>query len=790
MRVVFAVLAWMLLCGAAQAEAYKTGAPPAWVLPLAVEAEPGGKPPAARGGVAFLLRDMQSRVDQRGKITYFHTASKALDGGGVEKAANLSINFDPSYQTLTLHAINVIRDGKVIPKLAGARVQVLQRETELDYLIYDGSKTASVLLDDVRIGDIVEYAFSLDGVNPVFQGKVSNRAEMGWSVPVARSFVRLLMPSNRPVRIASQNSKLAPVLSEADGYRDYRWDQRDVAAIRVDNGAPEWYNPYAAVQWTEYQDWAAVVQWALPLYQTPREVGPALREEIARIGRNYTEPEARAAAVLRAVQRDIRYLGIEVGAGSHAPTAPDKVYQRRFGDCKDKTLLTITMLRALGIDAVPALVNTEMTRDIANWAPTPLAFNHVLVRANVHGAVYWLDPTRSEQQGELGYLYQPDYGYALVLEKGSNALSLMGPQFGGVKRIKAVFDSSDGVEQPVNYTVSTTVLSQRADTLRTQLRHNRSELETQYQNFYARSYDSLRSNGAMDVQDDEAHNELTTVEHYNIPGFWSRNDKRKRSEASVEASEIDHPLKAPDAVSRNAPLRLDYPYEVIEDTEVRLPERWNLKTSVTEVRDPAFEFSYKVSKGNDGRSLQITARYKALRDHVAPEDMANYAAHLKQARDAVGYQLYSQWDAAGAAAEEPASKRGAGYFVLGMLVLLPAWIWLGVRMQRAAPAHAEVNRRLLLVVVMVSGLLAICLLLPVRPSKVLPSALVLLAIMTGYLLRTVPQVPSTHIAYPWALRIYRARNHTTPLVARALLRKALPLIGWFAIGSALASLLS
>lgn len=794
MRLLCLVLGWLLCCvGGAQAApaTYKTALTPAWVLPVAVEEVAAGKPLPTRGGVAFLLRDMQTRVDQRGKVSYYHTASKALDGGGVEQVANLSISFDPSYQALTLHAINVIRSGKVIPKLAGAKVQVLQRETELDYLIYDGSQTASVLLDDIRIGDVVEYAFSLDGSNPVFQGKVSSRAEMEWSVPLVRSFVRLLMPLNRPLRIDQRNTTLEPVVSEAGGYRDYRWDQRNITGIRIDRGAPGWYNPYASVQWTEYADWAQVVQWALPLYQTPASTGPALREEIARIGREYAGQAARAAAVLRVVQRDIRYLGIEVGAGSHAPTAPDKVYQRRFGDCKDKTLLTITMLRALGIDAVPALVNTEITRDVAHWAPTPLAFNHVLVRARVDGKEYWLDPTRSMQQGDLAHLYQPDYGYALVLEDGATALAQMAPAQGGIKQIRAVFDSTDGVDHPVKYTVNTMVQGQRADNLRTQLRHNRSELEKQYENFYARGYDSLRRHGDMDVQDDEARNELTTVEHYRIGNFWVANDKRTRSKAVVEASEIDNVLKAPDAVSRNAPLQLEYPYEVTETTEVRLPTRWNIKTSKLQVQDAAFEYSYQVEKGADDRSVLITAHYKALRDHVEPGELSKYAAHLKQARDQLGYSLSIGTGATADEADEGERSTLGRRLLLpvGMAVLMGAWLWLAKRMERSSPGHGDVNRRLLLAAVIISGTIGLCAFSGVRLAQVLAPALVLMVLMTRYLLRTVPQVPSTHLLYPLALRLHRARKDTAPVVLGSLLHHVLPLVGWFAIGAALVKLL-
>ncbi|MRW82498.1 DUF3857 domain-containing protein [Pseudoduganella sp. FT26W] len=789
MRGVLLVLGWMWAC-AAGAQAYKTGAAPAWVLPVAAEAaaDPAWQP--QRGSVAYLLRDTQTRVDARGKVTFMHLATKALDGSGVEKAANLSINFDPTYQRLTIHTINVIRDGKLIPRLAGARIKLLQRETELDYLIYDGSQTASVLLDDIRIGDIVDYSFSLDGANPVFKGKVSSRVDIEWAVPMDRSFVRLLMPLNRPLRVLTHNSKLQPAVSEADGYRDYRWDQRKIAAVKVDKNAPEWFNPYAAVQWTEFADWASVVGWSLPLYQPPAKLGPALRAELDRIAHDNGDAESRTAAVLRLVQRDVRYMGIEVGPGSHAPSAPDQVWLRRFGDCKDKTLLTVTLLRALGIDAAPALVNTEFTRDVEHWAPTPLAFNHVLVRVLLEGKTYWLDPTRSMQQGDLAHMAQADYGYALVLDPVSTALTRMEPSAGSLKTIRAVFDSTAGVGKPVDYTINTTMRGERADNLRRQLRYNRAELETQYQNFYARNYEGTHSNGAMKIEDNEARNELTTMESYRVPSFWVRNDKRGRDEAHVEASEIEDPLKAPEAVGRNAPLRLDFPREIIEVTEVRLPESWNIKTSDTRVNNPAFAFSYKVAKGADGKSVLITAHYKALRDHIEPGDMGNYAANLKQARDAIGYNLYSTPDASLAAEEEKPVRDRGWLLSIVVVALLAALVMLAQRMQRAPPAHAEVNRRLLLALVVISGFATLCWMAPALP-KVLPEiAMVLVAAVTGYLLRTVPRVPATHMAYPLALRLYRARGHAVPKALRYFQRRLLPLLGWCAVGAALAKLLS
>ena len=48
-----------------------------------------------------------------------------------------------------------------------------------------------------------------------------------------------------------------------------------------------------------------------------------------------------------------------MGTNSHQPTPASETLALRYGDCKDKTVLLISLLKALGVEAHPALVNTE-----------------------------------------------------------------------------------------------------------------------------------------------------------------------------------------------------------------------------------------------------------------------------------------------------------------------------------------------------------------------------------------------------------------------------------------------
>lgn len=109
-----------------------------------------------------------------------------------------------------------------------------------------------------------------------------------------------------------------------------------------------------------------------------------------------------ATALLRFVQSKIRYMGIELGSSSYIPNAPRTILQRRFSDCEDKTVLLISLLRAIGISAHPVLVNTDKTAFLHNTLPGLTQFDHVITQLTMSGKTYWVDPTIT---GDEFYLY-------------------------------------------------------------------------------------------------------------------------------------------------------------------------------------------------------------------------------------------------------------------------------------------------------------------------------------------------------------------------------------------------
>lgn len=642
MRQILLITALLLLFGsqALASKEYTVGAPPDWVVPLQPDVDFEVPTDQTSDGVYYLLSDRQIRAEGHTTHSYSHYAATAFNVTGIESIANVDIAFNPAYQTLTLHSIRVIRNGTAIEKLHNAEVRILQREPDLERLIYDGRKTAHVFLDDVRQGDIVEYAYSLNGRNPVFGDRHFGMLRLNWAVPVRHVYGRLLLPAGPDLTVVTRNTELKPTVHQRGGQQEYVWEQREVAPVKVEKDAPAWYQPHAQVQWSAYPDWPAVARWAAPLYAVPAVSG-RIRQVIDSIATSSSDDEARLLAALRFVQSEIRYLGVEVGVGSHRPSHPDVVLERRFGDCKDKTLLLLTLLDGLGIEAHAALVDTEGTRILREQLPTPGAFDHVLVRARLNGIDYWLDPTFNPQGGTLAALHQPNHAYALVVDPKAGDLVAMASPNRPLPRVSihSMIDSRAGFDAPASYTVTTTAENGAADRQR-QILASKSHLELQnnYLNFYANRYPEIRVAAALEVSDDEQQNRLALTERYEIDTLWRPSENSGRITANISAVDLRDRLPSAGSTKRTAPLAVPYPLNISQVTEVLLPEPWPIEPGSTTIEDSVFTFTREIA--NSGSRLVFTDTFITHTDHVAATEVSRYQANLQRVHDELDYSLW------------------------------------------------------------------------------------------------------------------------------------------------------
>jgi transglutaminase-like putative cysteine protease len=629
-----AALMLVCLCATAAARSdFAVQTPPTWVRAIAPASPADPNTAGGETGSRYLLFDRQVRVTANGAERYYHVAEQVTSPAGLERAAQIELTFEPTYERLVIHHIRIVRGGETINALRPDEINVIQQEDELDERLYNGTLSAVAFLSDVRVGDVVDYAYSVNGDNPVLAGRYADTFALAFNEPVAYLHTRLLWPAARTLHLRPRHTDAQAVVTQTGDETEYLWERRAVPAAEYEDATPSWYSQTPVVQLSEFGAWADVARWAAPLYRTSDKLAPPLAAQVERWRRELPDAEARLLAARRFVQDEVRYLGIELGPYSHTPTQPDKVFQRRFGDCKDKSLLLATMLGALGIEAQPALVNTDARRALDDWQPSPYAFDHVIVRAQLAGKTYWLDPTISYQRGTLANAYAPEYERALVLNTNADALTEipLAPTLEPTTRVRELYRVKD-FAAPVALNVTTAYHGQDADAMRFQLAsQTRADLARDYLNYYAERNPSIEAAALPDIADDERANVITITERYSVPHFW------KDSAHVFVADRLGEELAKPNVSRRTSPLRVSYPLNLEQLIEIELPHRQHVETGAEERANDALRFTAEAT--TVGQILRLRFTLRSLRDHVAAEDVAAHLALLDDARDLAGYEL-------------------------------------------------------------------------------------------------------------------------------------------------------
>lgn len=423
------------------------GPVPGWVRPVAVPTDEG----KGEAAVRVLLADQQVRFEKGVIATHVAMALRIQTPQGLA-AGNISIPWRPETDRLTVHKLLIRRGTQAIDILAsGQTFTVLRREQNLEIAMLDGVLTANIQPEGLQVGDILEYALTIESRDPVLGGHVEQLLGSWNGTPIDRAHLRVEWPSSLPVRVRQIGAlpPLKPVTS--GGVTTIEASIDHLEPVPTPKDAPARFRIGRLVELSDFRSWADLGALLAPLYDKasllPAE-GPLLAE-LDRIRAGSSDPRKRAEAALALVQDRIRYVALVMGQGGMVPADATTTWARRYGDCKAKTALLLALLRGLEIDADPVAVNAFVGDGIDARLPLAAAFNHVIVRATIDGRTYWLDGTRTGDLN-LDRLEVPDFGWGLpLIAKGAALVRLLPPPLEQPALSNSIrIDARKGIELP------------------------------------------------------------------------------------------------------------------------------------------------------------------------------------------------------------------------------------------------------------------------------------------------------------------------------------------------------
>jgi Domain of Unknown Function with PDB structure (DUF3857)/Transglutaminase-like superfamily len=544
---------------------------PAWRAP---PPEPTGAPTPEGAAYRVVYSDTQVRVADGEVETFAAYRLKILKPEALD-VGNIVLSWQPAGGRATVHAVRILRGGVPTDVLETTKFRVLEREQNLERAALDGEYTAALQVPGLQVGDELEVAATISQRDPT----LGDRAFGAGQLPVAGlpgAFrYRLLWPAGHAIRWQTSPDLDGRPTKSGDGGEDLVFELRDPSPSVPTEGAPPRYNVRRFVEYSDFASWADLSKRFWPLYQEASTLAPnsPLRREAKRIAASATTPAERVEAALALVQDQVRYVYVGLDGGNYRPAPADQTWERRFGDCKAKTVLLLALLKELRIEAEPVLGNLAGGDGTDQRLPSPAQFNHVLVRARIGTQSYWLDGTRLGDKS-LDRLPAPAFRWALPVRKAGAGLEPVPPEPPRSPQMLQVadLDSSAGTDKPAKVSLKRILRGDEVQPIRTQLASLSAEGATRMLRDYWRNAESWVQADAVAWSYDEPSGALVLSLTGTGDLDWS-GDSASGHSLSINGAGFYPPerLRRPADQDASAPWATDYPLYRCWATTVHLP---------------------------------------------------------------------------------------------------------------------------------------------------------------------------------------------------------------------------
>ncbi len=173
--------------------------------------------------------------------------------------------------------------------------------------------------------------------------------------------------------------------------------------------------------WGTDGTWDDVGRWYGQIVSSVPRGGPAISAAAEAVAGDLETPRQRLEALAGFVQQKVRFIAVLIGSGNYIPSTPAAVLERHWGDCKDKTLLLVEMLNAVGVEAYPALVTLGQYRRVDPLFPSHGQFTHAIAAIPDDEGYVFVDPTQHAGGGRWLHPQVQDQ-HALVVRPGGAEL--------------------------------------------------------------------------------------------------------------------------------------------------------------------------------------------------------------------------------------------------------------------------------------------------------------------------------------------------------------------------------
>ncbi|MCH8838052.1 MAG: DUF3857 domain-containing protein [Candidatus Marinimicrobia bacterium] len=341
----------------------------------------------------IISEELRFQVKSKKKATVTYTRRVWVQDQASKSYGEVQILENEFHRIKRISGKILTKENRTIKRLRKRDIRTIKASP--GYALYSGNEYSLFNLTSARLPYILEYSYTVDLSSLFYWPNWYPESRL----PVQNSRYILDIPSGMDFNLFSIGKIPEPEVN-ADS-TIFTWELTDIPAKRDEwSMAPGDEERYALLftpkqfvlggQRGSFDSWAAFGGWyhrlAKEQYSLPGEVTGFTPIP------NKGSDRALVQYIYDQIQRETRYVAVELGINSWQPHKAGNVWEKRYGDCKDLSTLFIAMLDKVGIPAYPAIILTHPNGLVYRQFPSNL-FNHLITFIPLQEDTLWVDCT-------------------------------------------------------------------------------------------------------------------------------------------------------------------------------------------------------------------------------------------------------------------------------------------------------------------------------------------------------------------------------------------------------------
>jgi hypothetical protein len=349
------------------------------------------------GGLILYCDEYVEVTPQNTEESVLHYLIKIINERGKERFSEAHIDYDSTYEKVEIVYARVIKPDGTVVDVGNRHIRDVSKY--LNFPLYSNARVYIISFPEITEGSSVEYKVKIHNNKLINDKDFMLAYPVQSDEPIIAANFTLRMPKDKKVHFQIINERyndfgavLNPLIKGEGASLVYKWQFKNIPQIVPETSMPPQIEVNPAILVSTFKSWDDIYNWWWGLGSPKIKIDTAIKEKVKELTRNKRSEEDKARSIYNFCAQQIRYVAVEYGQAGYEPHEASEIFRNKYGDCKDKSVLLVTMLRQAGIKAYPVLISTREYYNLNKDFPSSM-FNHAIAAVRVGGRLVFLDPT-------------------------------------------------------------------------------------------------------------------------------------------------------------------------------------------------------------------------------------------------------------------------------------------------------------------------------------------------------------------------------------------------------------